>query len=257
MENFFKILGFLVDNWGVIVTILGFIFTVFIGVKRRKALASWIRKQLNGDAIRHNTCILLGQGGTGKTTLISRVTNDAKAKPEVETNSFNLHEHRLSTHDYICRIVFADYRGQDLAVLSEGLSRMSLEDRQKVISLILMIDICDTIDALPRDREKPIDYRRLLSQTEQWCSQSIDAIVGIIGATQLRFALIFINKLDTLTRTEQEEHESEIKRLCIPLQDKLKKAIPGVSVEILLGSARGAESVDIRNKMARHAIMQE
>lgn len=249
--------AFIIEHWKAVTLVSGAFATLILGVKNRKAITTWIIRQFREeDVVRHNTCILLGQGGTGKTTLIKGVTNDDEAKPDLETISFKLHESRLMHRGLAYCIVFADYRGQDLAVLSEGLTKLTPSERQKIVSLVLMVDICDTNegDGLPRDLNKPIDYDRVTAQIEQWCGQSLEAIIGIIGAGQLRVALIFVNKFDTLTIPERELHEPQLRSLCEPLQQKLKKVLPLVSVEVLLGAARGAESINIRNRLTHHAV---
>ena len=71
------------------------------------------------------------------------------------------------------------------------------------------------------------------------------------------FALVLVNKTDLLTIGERDEHFLQIEGMLHPLRDKLRKALPHVAIDVIFGSARGAAAIDIRNKLAYHATVQE
>lgn len=208
-----------------------------------------------------NVCLILGQGGTGKTTLISRITDDNAARPEFETILFRLYEHRVTLNQRECKIIFSDYRGQDLGVLTSGILEIeaSTEVRRKdLCSLLIILDICDTESGLPRTPETPLpDYEHIQRQVEQWRGQALNAVLGLLTGNRLRFALVLVNKIDLLTTNEATEHLPQIESLLCPLRDKLRGAMPHIPIEVMFGSATGASAIDIRNKLAYHAAAQE
>ena len=212
-------------------------------------------------SVHQNVCLLLGQGGTGKTTLISRVTNDDAAKPEIETILFRLYEHRVTLNERECKIVLMDYRGQDLGVLTRGLLDLEASTKLRRVdirSLMIILDICDTESGVPRNPISPVpDYQHVQRQIEQWQGQALNAVLGILAVRQLQFALVLVNKIDLLTQSEREEHLPRIEVMLRPLLEKLQSVVPHLSVETMLGSAKGAAAIDIRNKLVRHAATPE
>lgn len=215
----------------------------------------------SASALQQNVCLLLGQGATGKTTLIRRITNDKKATPEIETSLFRLYEHRLTQNQREYKIILSDYRGQDLGVLTGGildLESASEVRRKDICSLLLILDICDTEGGVPRIPGAPLpDYGHIQAQIEQWRGQSLNAVLGLLPKERLRFALILVNKIDLFTTEEANEHIPQIRNMLDPLRGMLEKALPHISIDVIFGSAKGASGIDIRDKLTHHAVAQE
>lgn len=212
-------------------------------------------------ALPQTVCLLLGQGGTGKTTLIRSITADSEAKPEVETLTFRIYEHSITIFRRECRIFLSDYRGQDLGILTKGvldIERDSLVRRKDISSLLIILDICDTDSGVPRDPQAPVpDYDHIQKQVEQWNGQALNAVVGLLAEGQLRLALVLVNKFDILLLKERGEHEGRIGELLSPLCEKMRAIWPLAQIEVMFGSGNGISAIDIRNKLAFHSTAQE
>jgi GTPase SAR1 family protein len=249
--------------------VFGFLGIVIQEARKRKT-ENYYRHGLRdpvriGPKERRNSMILVGLGGTGKTTLIRSLIRDPKANPDERTEHYELYHGAQSAKgdEYKYLFFISDYKGQDIATLvgsfiAQQLKLYSAMAYGHVQTIILMVDLVsprnDYRDPDPQPVDEP-DPERIKLHIEQWSELALDAVKGLITDDSLRHVCLFINKVDLIRRRGQEADEKCIKKFD-PLRERLIARF-GNRVHVILGSTRaGTGLVELENSLRQHSVDQ-
>ena len=194
------------------------------------------------DNNRITTTMLLGIGGSGKTTLGKSILSDVNDTGEPIT--LTPHEMKgvteINNVKYTLHIL--DSRGQDLGTLIRYFIEQQLTEKPifrygKVNSLVIVVDIIPPSDddtGLAPENRKKIPFKngngkinkiiddRIKEHIEAWNDNSLDAVFGMLTADYLRYVCLYINKVDRL-ENGSAENEEKIRELYNPLIEKIEK----------------------------------
>lgn len=250
----FESIKWVIENYPAISAIAGIGTPAAIYLGRRYRVIKLILRMFKDD--RPSACLILGQGSTGKTTLINRMFADSTAMPEQETMQFGIHRLQIEVDGFEYQILASDYRGQKLDNLTRGILKLEKErqfSRASFSSLLIIMDIGRTLNGQRVTGESYPDYNRFREQLSQWSGQATEAILGLIEADRLRYALIFVNKIDLLSDLDEQQHRPTLKAECEELQQKIRHILPIAKVEVRLGSAQNADAMLIRDTLLKIA----
>ena len=208
---------------------------------------------------KRNSILLVGLGGTGKTSLIKALLNNHEANPNEKTESFEIYKgDRLSiksnqeknTENNRFWFYIADYKGQNIGQLVRSFIVQQKKPYSPlaygyVTSLILIVDlIAPKEDIADADIKRQIKYdeTRVKEHLFQWNDTALDAIFGLL-TSELRYVNIFINKVDLISDRTFESDERILKTYK-SLQQKIKKRAGRATVKTYIGSAQEGTSIN-------------
>lgn len=211
-----------------------------------------------------NNALVLGLGGSGKTTLIRSITGDTNADPRRKTISFDIYSSVYRTpvenkKDEV-ELYLADYVGQNLGSLFRG---FTLEQHTpyspmrygSIRSIILVVDLFpapETAGSEQNKKSKP-DEVRIRENLDEWNRQSLAAVFGLATDT-LDYVCLFINKSDLLTKNDNASLSS-VFRMYEPLFLMIQDFAHGAIVEYRIGSAGDGQNVQpIREYLVAHSV---
>lgn len=226
----------------------------------RKVKDSYILPVQVPHCDKRNSILLLGLGGTGKTSIIKGLLSNDEADPNERTENFTIYKgDRLSIKentgkktDISSRFWFyiADYKGQNIGQLV----RSFIVQQKKpfsplayghVTSLILMVDL---IAPKKEDHHEDIkkqesyDTERVKKHSDEWNDTSLDAIFGLL-TSELRYVSIFINKVDLMSDRSYDAEQCYT-NLFKDIHEKVKKRSGRATVKTYLGSAKDGTSLN-------------
>jgi hypothetical protein len=205
-----------------------------------------------------NSIMVLGIGGSGKTSVIQCLFQDRNANPKEETEDFKFFQRRIQVtnipgvNNQVWLNLFAcDYRGQDLSTLTRTFVKQQLELYSPMAyghihSLILVVDLRKpkpTKDGPDVPVSKEPDKGRIDKHLTEWNQTALDAIAGLLTA-ETKYVCLFINKLD---RLEDQTDEAKIRyalrfeelrlRLVERFTPKPELKLPPPRFDVIIGKA--------------------
>lgn len=186
--------------------------------------------------------VLIGEGGSGKTTLIHSLTAAPEAVPEIATDSIETYslvqEVTVKTDDSVKRRLFRifidDYVGQNLVA---ALENATINERLAKISAALPVVV---VDLFPPDRDNPDKLYKTINKQRVKDQLAIynDLVQQLVlsRAKEAKDIVLFINKIDMLSPLTKENYaaaELAYKTLIDSLAD-----VRGKRLHIIVGSAR-------------------
>jgi hypothetical protein len=211
-----------------------------------------------------SSSLVLGIGGSGKTTLVNRLTNDKAADPAKETETFRLSgvsfDLPAERPEKRCRMFFADYVGQNLGSLLRG---FILEQRHGdsplaygyITSLILVVDLVEPPELAgePTLPAAAICEERVTVNIASWNQQALSAVFGLL-TNQLQLVCLFVNKVDAVQQPGQQVAQVA-KSLYRPLHEELGKRSRGAKFILIVGSAdEGTGVTELKDELIHSAI---
>jgi GTPase SAR1 family protein len=186
--------------------------------------------------------ILIGEGGSGKTTVLHAISGANEARPDVATNWLSTYtlvneisvEADKEVARRLVRIYADDYVGQNWV---QGSQNQRVKARQAVIrssTLVIVVDVVEpgSKTAPAQRRDKP-QLSRIREHLHSYNDQAIQTLMALMG--EKAQIVLFINKID-LIYPLTDEAKSFILQAFRPLVEKLE-AIRGVQLHVILGSA--------------------
>lgn len=211
-----------------------------------------------------SSTLVLGIGGSGKTTLVNRLTADPAADPAKETESFRISGIALELPavrpEKRCRMFVADYVGQNLGSLIRG---FVLEQRQGdsplaygfITSLVLVVDLADPppLAGEPSLSIPEISIPRVQQNLAAWNQQALSAVFGLL-TNRLQLVCLFINKSD-LIQKPSDTVAAEARAIYRSLHEELGKRSRGAKFILLVGAADdGTGLSELRDELVASSI---
>jgi len=192
------------------------------------------------DAYYHKVMVL-GIGGTGKTTLINRITGDPSANPRVATAEYDRHSVKQALVDENLsrewHFSFDDYRGQNPGVLVQEIGAEAARNGQtpSYSAIVLVVDLFPALGEVdsPIAPSSQWDRKRVQEHLDGWTASMIAAFRGF--APNASYICLFINKYD-LVEPRSEAVEKQILRAFRPLIERLELNSRGALFEVHVGS---------------------
>lgn len=184
---------------------------------------------------------IAGLGGTGKTSLIRKISGCRLADPRKKTGAARTYsivrETAYEDHTEVLRLDLEDYRGQNASDLLESVRHA--ENDFPVTSLLLMVDLFEVADEHTGASTHPSpgklwDQARVDKHIREWSDQMIGLLMDTLP--DLKHVGLFINKVD-LIKAAVADHEYEIRNLFAPLITSIRARSSDRLVKIYLGSA--------------------
>jgi GTPase SAR1 family protein len=201
---------------------------------------------------RRNAIIIVGIGGTGKTTLINRLFDENSANPRIATDCYKLYTVNQNGQNIKYNYYVSDCSGQNIGTLISGLM---LEQKQlnspmtfgAINSVIIVVDVAEAPGVLQSfTSEQVINnfQERVQQHLTEWSNTALDSIFGLTGssANGLKYICLFINKTDLLNGSRQEI-EDMVTQAYRPLIDRVSKISRGVIFECLIGSIQDGTNI--------------
>lgn len=200
---------------------------------------------------KRNSAIIVGIGGSGKTSLIRGLLNNKDANPDEKTLEFEIYSgDRYSTKNGSdstgSRYWFyvADYRGQNIGQLVR--SFIVQQKRQfsplaygHITSLVLVVDLIppkDDSDSDELSRQVEPDKNRVDTHLNEWNNTALDAVFGLL-TEEIKYVCLYINKIDLISQRSEEDEKNYIS-MFNPILKKLKDRAKHVNITTYLGSAK-------------------
>lgn len=247
----------------VIAAIIGALATIYTTLSKQKEIEE-IKDSFKlpvkiPSTDKRNSILLIGLGGTGKTSLIKALLNNHEANPNEKTENFEIYKgDRLSiksnqeknTENNRFWFYIADYKGQNIGQLVRSFIVQQKKPYSPlaygyVTSLILIVDLFppkDDVDDEDIKRQVKYNDARIKEHLLQWNDTALDAIFGLL-TSELRYVNIFVNKVDLISDRKFEADERILKTYK-DLEQKIKKRSGRATVKTYLGSARAGTSVN-------------
>jgi len=275
LNNMLTPVGFTIGSF--LSALLVFIYEELIS---KRNLIKKIRKQYTNPtplkpSQKRNSILLIGLGGTGKTTLIRNLLLVNCADPKLKTDNCDIYSGERSAYrkatnskresddqnedSYLFHIT--DYKGQNIGTLVRGFLELQNKPNSPiklnhVNSLILMVDIFrpgsshDDPDSR-KIQDKP-DITRIEEHLQQWSDVALDAVFGFLEKKSLKFVCLFINKQDLLSPNYKLSIEKDFEPLINKLREKTRNA---TEVKILIGSAEKADRIfELENHLRETSV---
>lgn len=215
-----------------------------------------------------NYTMLIGLGGSGKTTLAKSLTSDPAARPNIKTTEWLTYSTRLESpasgsggvHGKLaCKLYVSDYPGQRLSELVKAfVAQQSAPESPLrfgyVTSAVLVVDVVSPpeLHDQPHQRATAPEKKRIKQHLDSWDGQALDAVWGMLPLPGLQYACLFINKVNLLDSRGPDSDE-EILALFRPLRERLSDLCEGVEVKTVMGSAED-HPTELRDDLIRNAI---
>ena len=246
-----------------LITGIAGVIGIFVQEMLKRRNEDYLRRGLHepiaiGAKEKRNSIILVGLGGTGKTTLIRSLLKDHSANPDERTEHYELYHGTSAAKgdEFTYRFFISDYKGQDIATLVSSFIVQQLQlyspmSYGHIQSIILMVDLIPP--KAKRDDPDPLpvaspDKERVETHLAQWSDLALDAIKGLVTDESLRYVCLFINKSDLIhDRTPVSDQANT--ELYADLRQRLVERF-GQRVHVILGSTQKGEGlVELENKL--------
>lgn len=209
---------------GVVGAVLGSVIIFLIQEKlKRRAILNVFNPIDVKSGHRKNSAMVIGLGGSGKTSLINVSGNVLKLGEEVETESYKISHFTTKEQNITYDFYMSDYRGQDFGTQVAAFIQQQLSNRTPmrygdIESLILVVDLLPP-GSKPKDS---FNDNRVDEHLSQWNRTALDAVFGMLEQNSLNFVCLFVNKYNMIT-TRDKNLNKKIKDKFSPLIQDLNK----------------------------------
>jgi GTPase SAR1 family protein len=245
-----------------IIPALSTYFVVYIKREAKKIEEDTLQKLDKRDTLKpgefRNSIILVGLGGSGKTTLIKDLVD--KGNPKMSTAAYQALSKIIDKDGNKYQFYVADYPGQNISVLIKGLM-----EEQKVPyspmtfngidSIIIVVDLAYTPEP-----GSPIDMNlvrqtwqeRVQQHIKEWSPTALDCVFGLVG-TNIKYVCLFINKFDILNNTDKNISKEMVLREYRQLNQNLSQRRGFVYKPIIGSFERGDGLVELKQDLKEYS----
>jgi GTPase SAR1 family protein len=254
-----KMWEFVVKNWIDIWAILSTVAATVLAFLAKKAKLYIAALKLPAPVLAdetRNSVLVLGLGGSGKTSLIKSVTNNPDANPKIKSADFKIYDTAVGITNPAgaefkkMRLFISDYAGQNLTTLFSGFinEQRNLYSQMRygyLNSLILVVDLFDP----PENNDDVIkpksnwEQGRVKENLNEWNKQVLQAVVGLFTKADFKYICLFINKIDLVNNLTAEK-KKEILEEFSSIYDTLEQFGNGLTVERIIGSASDGTGIN-------------
>ena len=223
--------------------------------------------QVPADA-KKNSIMVIGLGGSGKTSVVNSICDPQLAGKEEETKEYVTQSIILTAQGTNYHLYACDYRGQDFGTLISSFIRQQLTVSTPmrfgfINTLIVVVDLIDPKQHLGPDGKTPLVDERghalqfpALNEARvrgehghltQWNRTALDAVFGLHSRDSLNYVCLFSNKANMIDGMTKEKRETildafktlsgELKRRCSFTDKKTNLKKPYAYFETRLGNA--------------------
>lgn len=187
----------------------------------RAKLTSILEPRPIGPNERRIAFMMLGLGGSGKTTIIDTWLGAANRAPQQKTEEFEIFEStiKLASPSFgrantapLIKTYISDYRGQNLGSLVRGVLVAQKLPYSPLAyglirSLIIVVDVVPPPngDGQVTPKNQELNTERIDSHNQQWNESALEAIFGLLTSS-LAYVCLFINKTDALRTPLSDEN---------------------------------------------------
>ena len=205
-----------------------------------------------GKPVRFDTrgvnLLVVGEGGSGKTSIIRALSGSPHAEPSRATQfptTYSIaHEIDVKSHDgnrpkrTLERIYANDYKGQDADQLIKSNELKKREESIPSTILLIVVDLFEvkTEGQTALNPSRTFDSDRVQTQIEAYPQNLLDILYGL--PSTLDGVILFINKIDKirpLSRYSEDRVKKAFDELIIRL--RLRSARAGCEFYVIVGSA--------------------
>lgn len=248
-----------------VITLIGSVIGHFVQYYSKRRIQRGIEFPIEIPAgSKRNSIILIGLGGTGKTTFINSLLGTAI--PIKKTHRYVLYRGEAQipnvtpegTNGHTRYHMFiSDYVGQNIGTLVSSFiwqqkKAFSPVSFGYINALVIMVDL---VGPESRNPEKP-DTQRINAHLEQWNETALDAVWGLLRPESLKYVCLFINKLDSMedgSNAAKAAYQERFSGLEKRIRDRLKPETTGIEFEIVIGSTRQGIA-QVQQKLVRHSV---
>jgi hypothetical protein len=216
---------------------------------------------------KRNAIIVVGIGGSGKTTLINQLFNENNANPGIATDCYELFTIDEGAQKIKYNYYVADCSGQNMGTLVSGLM---LEQKRlnspmtygAINSVIIVVDTAEApgvLESLTPEQVAANFQSRVEQHLAEWSNTALDVVFGLTGSSGngLKYICLFINKADLL-QGSSEEIERMVTEAYRPLIDKISKISRGIAFKCLIGSIqKGTRLRDLHKDLRDYSLSGE
>lgn len=216
---------------------------------------------------KRNSIMLLGLGGTGKTTFVRNLFQNPRANPSMETEHYQLYSVAKYNDEYQDghTLFVGDYRGQNLGQLVREFVKQQKRPFEAmsygfINSLILVVDLFDPpkrVDDPPLEPRNEVDSSRVVLHGEQWNDTALDAVFGLLTSGSLKYVCVFVNKSDLLIGSNTAAVQEDVARRFDDLRSRLERRArrAGADFALVIGSAKeGTRINQVRDDLYANSV---
>lgn len=219
---------------------------------------------------KRNSVLLVGLGGSGKTSFISSLLANGQANPDERTEKFEIYHgmrrsnkenKNVSSECTSYWFYIADYKGQKIGQL---ISSFLVQQKRPyspfaytyINSLVFLVDLLpppknqNDKDLTPQNK---LDIERVKLHSKEWNDTALDAVFGLL-TSELKYVVLFINKVDLMANRTEKADES-YKQVFDELSERIRKRCGKAQFDVILGSAKNGTSMNIvETKMMAYSV---
>ncbi|QSV67863.1 MAG: GTPase domain-containing protein [Aphanizomenon flos-aquae DEX188] len=219
------------------------------------------RKPLEPGEFR-NSILLVGLGGSGKTTLIGYLVDQGNS--EMSTRDFANYKslsESIDKNGNTYKFYIADYPGQNIGVLIKGLmaeqkvpySPMTFNGIDSIIIVVDLVYTPEPGSKIDMDLVRQTWQERVQQHIKEWSPTALDCVFGLVGKN-IKYFCLFINKFDILNEMDKNIDKEKVLTEYRELNQNISQRARGFVYKPIIGSfTRGDGLVELTQDLKKYS----